>query len=225
MARPLDFDPYAELGVDRDASLEDIKNAWRSIAKQHHPDKGEGGDKLKFQRGKEAYEILSDAEKRQEYDETGGVNDRTPDNDMASVYSYVVDAFMDAFRDFAVEPNDLKVIASMKKYLRHEQSNWEDQIEGATLMVERTNQVLERLSFKGDGHDVVASKLRRQATESEALIAKANEELDYIQRAIEYSAHYVYRRDDPDMDWGQEVAEQLQRPTPALSWMTRNHRG
>jgi DnaJ-class molecular chaperone len=59
-------DYYQLLDVDRSASSEDIKQAFRRLAKEHHPDKG--GDKKKFQQIQEAYETLSDPQKRQVYD-------------------------------------------------------------------------------------------------------------------------------------------------------------
>ena len=59
------MDHYSTLGVDRNASPEDIKRAYRKLAGQHHPDKG--GDTAKFQQIEEAYRILSDDEKRHQY--------------------------------------------------------------------------------------------------------------------------------------------------------------
>jgi curved DNA-binding protein len=60
------MDHYNTLGVDRSASPEDIKRAYRKLAGQHHPDKG--GDTAKFQQIEEAYRTLSDDSKRQQYD-------------------------------------------------------------------------------------------------------------------------------------------------------------
>jgi DnaJ-class molecular chaperone len=57
---------YETLGLTKDASEQDIKKSYRSLAKKHHPDSG--GDKTKFQEIQEAYEILSNAEKRAAYD-------------------------------------------------------------------------------------------------------------------------------------------------------------
>lgn len=57
---------YETLGVDRNASAEEIKRAYRKLASQHHPDKG--GDKTKFQEVQAAYDTLSDDYKRAEYD-------------------------------------------------------------------------------------------------------------------------------------------------------------
>ncbi len=68
-------DYYEVLGVPKGASEEDIKKAYRKLAMKHHPDRNQGdGSKLaeeKFKEAKEAYEMLSDAQKRAAYDQYG----------------------------------------------------------------------------------------------------------------------------------------------------------
>lgn len=57
---------YEILGIDKGASQEDIKKAFRELSKQHHPD--HGGDEEKFKELNEAHSVLSDPEKRKDYD-------------------------------------------------------------------------------------------------------------------------------------------------------------
>ena len=66
-------DYYATLGVARDASPDDIKKAFRKLARKHHPDvaKDKAGSEEKFKEINEAYEVLSDVEKRAKYDRLG----------------------------------------------------------------------------------------------------------------------------------------------------------
>jgi molecular chaperone DnaJ len=65
-------DYYEVLGVPRDASSEDIKKAFRKLAFQYHPDRNrEDGAAEKFKEINEAYEVLSDADKRSTYDRFG----------------------------------------------------------------------------------------------------------------------------------------------------------
>jgi curved DNA-binding protein len=64
---------YSDLDVDRKASQEEIKKAYRKLAKKYHPDVNPGDKKAeeKFKEISEAYEVLSDPQKRQKYDQLG----------------------------------------------------------------------------------------------------------------------------------------------------------
>ena len=68
-------DYYEVLGVAKNAPEEDIKKAYRKLAMKHHPDRNQGDDAKKaedrFKEAKEAYEMLSDAQKRAAYDQHG----------------------------------------------------------------------------------------------------------------------------------------------------------
>lgn len=62
-------DYYAILNISKSASEKEIKTAFRALAHKHHPDKG--GDEKRFKEINQAYQILSDKEKRTQYDRFG----------------------------------------------------------------------------------------------------------------------------------------------------------
>lgn len=66
-------DYYKTLGVPRSAKADEIKKAYRKLAREHHPDTG--GDEAKFKEVSEAYEVLSDDKKREMYDQYGTANE------------------------------------------------------------------------------------------------------------------------------------------------------
>jgi len=69
MANKRDF--YEVLGLKKSASKDEIKSAYRRLAKQYHPDNKETGDEAKFKEVQEAYDILYDDNKRSTYDQFG----------------------------------------------------------------------------------------------------------------------------------------------------------
>lgn len=73
MATSTTPDYYKTLGVPRTATADEIKKAFRKLARTHHPDAG--GDEAKFKEINEAYEVLSDQKKRDLYDQYGTANE------------------------------------------------------------------------------------------------------------------------------------------------------
>ncbi|MBC8277664.1 MAG: DnaJ domain-containing protein [FCB group bacterium] len=92
-------DYYKILGVNKTASDEEIKKAYRKLAMKYHPDhtKGDKNAEEKFKKISEAYAVLSDKEKRQQYDQFGstGFHQRFTQEDIFKGFD-----FSDIFREF-----------------------------------------------------------------------------------------------------------------------------
>jgi curved DNA-binding protein len=92
-------DYYKILGLNKSASADEIKKAYRKLAMQYHPDrnKGDKAAESKFKEISEAYAVLSDAEKRKQYDMFGsdGFQQRYSQEDIFSSFD-----FSDIFREF-----------------------------------------------------------------------------------------------------------------------------
>src|SRR3989441_4142133 len=98
-------DYYDTLGVPKNASDEDIKKAYRKLAMKHHPDRNQGDTSKvaeeKFKEAKEAYEMLSDEQKRAAYDQYGhaGVDPNMRGGPGADGFGGFAEAFGDIFGD------------------------------------------------------------------------------------------------------------------------------
>ena len=68
-------DYYKTLGVDKKATADEIKKAYRKLARKYHPDRNQGDQSAeeRFKEIQQAYSILSDPEKRKRYDSGGGI--------------------------------------------------------------------------------------------------------------------------------------------------------
>src|SRR5262245_8894259 len=95
-------DYYEVLGLKRDASEDDLKKAYRKLAMKHHPDRNPDNPKAeeRFKEAKEAYEILSDGQKRTAYDQFGHAGvDPSAAAGAGAGFGNFADAFGDIFSD------------------------------------------------------------------------------------------------------------------------------
>jgi len=103
-------DYYHILGVSKDASIDDIKKAYRKLALQYHPDKNldnKAEAESKFQQISEAYQVLSDEEKRKNYDLYGteSLQEEEFENPF-NIFKHIFEGFPFGFGDFAFFDED-----------------------------------------------------------------------------------------------------------------------
>jgi molecular chaperone DnaJ len=91
----MDKDYYKTLGVDRSATLSDIKRAYRKLARKYHPDLNPGDKtaETKFKEIQEAYSVLNDPKKKAQYDQFGHVGDVPPGGQRYQAYTSGFEGF------------------------------------------------------------------------------------------------------------------------------------
>jgi curved DNA-binding protein CbpA len=132
---------YDTLGVNEDATNEEIKKAYRKKANEMHPDKG--GSNEEFSRLSIAYKVLSDEDARKEYDSTG-VTDDLPDEVKAAI-NYIRNKFISLVNDIcntmdieSIETSNLRIIVKVSKAISSD-------IEMTKAAIDRDNTLLSRL--------------------------------------------------------------------------------
>ena len=117
-------DFYEILGVSKSSSADEIKKAYRKVAMQYHPDRNPGDKEAedKFKEAAEAYEILSDADKKAKYDRfghagvdgQGGFGGHGGGMNMDDIFSNFGDIFGGGGHDQVVVPADDETVAEIQ---------------------------------------------------------------------------------------------------------------
>ena len=153
------MNPYIQLDIPVDASLEEIKQRFRTLAHMHHPDKG--GDEEVFKSIKLAYGILMDPIRRKQYDLTG---DAEIANIRDEAVTNIVQIILSIIPTFDPDQDDLIEIAKHKTNDMLTREN--DQIANIQRDINNFEKVLTKLRIKNNGenilHNVIVNQIRDQ---------------------------------------------------------------
>lgn len=199
-------DPYETLGVSKDASPADIKRAYRNAAKKAHPDTG--GDPAAFHALQRAHDVLSDAERRARYDETGDMGDtRAPDPNAAAltiIGGLVDELTSQIIMDDNIEHIDLAArmrnkVTSKIASIREDQDQDQDQDQEQARNFEK-KAVAVRKRFKAKkGPDYVGQMLDAKVEACKATVKNADQQIAVYERALELldDVHFDAVKADP----------------------------
>lgn len=179
-------DLYDDLGVDRDATDDDIKAAYRREVKETHPDVG--GDREAFERVQHAYLVLKDPKRRAKYDETGE-DDAEPDNARADILSLIGKAMREVLSGLAEDGRVLQQ-EEVTKHIRNWLFQHRDHLRKAIKEAEVEVAKLEELSGRftqdgeGDGASILENTLAGMIRPFQASIANGNDEVRKHEEAL-----------------------------------------
>jgi curved DNA-binding protein CbpA len=186
---------YDDLGVDAQASIDEINQAYRKAAKDHHPDTG--GDADAFARISHAVAILRDPARRAEYDRSGRENFQEDSPDARAV-AVLTRTFGQALQAFAEQkmPTTQDLMAVVRRKLQEDLTRQRNEREKAIAAQRRNSDAHERLTHKGGGPDILGQMLADQAKNiAQAVVAMEEMEGD-ISRALEMAADWDWRPDE-----------------------------
>jgi curved DNA-binding protein CbpA len=179
------MNPYTELDVPVDASLETIKQRYRTFAQMYHPDKG--GDEDIFKRIKLAYEILSDPIRRKQYDITG---ETTTSNTKDEAVAKIVQILMNVVPNFNADENDLILIAEMETRSMLELV-FKD-IGATEKNIVNLEKVSKKLRIKTDGENLLGSLIINQLQQKRRDLATYQQRVRVCNLMLEIFKDYEY---------------------------------
>lgn len=188
-------DPYETLGVDKEASQEAIKKAFRRQAKEHHPDAN--GDPVKFDAITKAYRIIGDEEKRAYFDETGKEKEQDRVEQMA--VQMFCDAFFTVINRLGADVFYSDVFRVVSKELDSLLKKQKAKIKNIKENQENLEKLLKKVHKKKKSEQtppVIESMLIKAIGDSKALQANEEEGLQVLARAKEMVLWYTFEKDD-----------------------------
>lgn len=150
------MNPYEVLDVPIDASAEEIRQRYRTLAQLHHPDKG--GDEELFKQIKLAYEILSDPLRRKDFDRTGNVNARIDIRNEA--LDHIAQMLFRIVPNFNPEQDDL--IFLMRKEVTTIKTDMNNNINICNRHLTNLEKVIQRLKIKTENENLLLRFVEKQ---------------------------------------------------------------
>lgn len=186
------MNPYDVLGVDIEATLEEIKAAYRKCAKATHPDTHPNDPEAvsKFQQVNEAYTTLSDPEKRARFDDFGAADlDEAGELDRNAL-ELILELFNQAVD--AGEVDNPRLLASIAHSIRVAKGKYIGHIDSTEKQIERLNKLAKRWRRKSNGSNFFANALTRRARTLKDGIQVQRDTLTLSDRALQLIEEYEY---------------------------------
>lgn len=188
---------YDILGVELDATKDDVKKAYRQLAMKYHPDRNEGIETTEFTEATKAYKILSDPEKRAAYDKTGYTEDNVHDT-----REVAIEVLQNWFRSCLNDDKALKedVIHRLRAIGKSNTAQCKHRIVLTNKKIKKLGKVLKRLKYTGGGKaDFLALVVQEIINTLNRNICQANFQIQVNKMILQMLTFYNYDYNvDPD---------------------------
>ena len=210
--------PYKTLGIAKTAGKEEIRTAFKTLAKKHHPDIA-GGENDTFNRIKAAYDLLMDDKARKLYDDFGVI----PGDDSSMLRLQAMQHLSSMFMSLLtqIDMNDLKekdVIGLMRNHINKEIQGTEKQVTDIKASEKHSKEALKLLKLKMKrkraGRNIFIEALEENIAHIPGQIATAERKLRLLREMLEGLKDYSFDFDQP-----------VRRSTSVMTWTTTTTTG
>lgn len=186
------MNPYEILGVRPDATQADIKTAYRSLSKEYHPDRNKDDPEAsrKFYEVQEAYDLLSDPERRKRYDETGSVGEqyKTTEAEIEATIIQLFSSVVNGGEDLSRVNFPVVMTQMLKTSRRQIRAN----IKSLNEQLFKMLMVRKRVKKKGEGKNILLAWLDDRVSSLEYQIKAQENALDISMQAEERMKDYEF---------------------------------
>lgn len=184
---------YDILGITKDATEEEIKQAFRRRAQQTHPDK-EGGSEETFKQVKEAYEVLSNPARRSNYDSTGSTKEGpTVEQEAEGVLASV-------FEQFLGSGMDVNPLNSLREEMDKVRSDQQRNVTKTEKTLKRTTAMAGKFKRKTAGANLFQRVLERRKQSCQDSIDAAKRNIAVCTKVLELLDQYEFEEDKEALD-------------------------
>jgi len=184
------MNPYEVLGILPSVSEEEIKVTYRTLAKRFHPDRCPGDEeaKKKYAEVDQAYQILSDPEKRKKYDETGEFKEtrNTETEELVQVLMPILLSKIQEHGRRGTNLREIDLIAEIQQKVDEDKGNFNVHIAGLKRGIEHMKQAVCRFAVDGDRENVLESIVRKEISNNEQAIANIEAQVARLVRVLDY---------------------------------------
>jgi curved DNA-binding protein CbpA len=186
-----DFNPYRILGVEKDASPDEIRTAFRQLVRLYHPDVS-GGDRARYEQVIRANDILTDHDARGRFDRTGQCDATGPENMNAAAINFIVEYFKQCIEqttDAKADACSLDLIKMGERYIQlREQQN------RPRRLAHGMERAVKRLKKKSapDQHSLLHTVLHNQINNYYRQVEAIEEQIDLHNIALAIITDYSF---------------------------------
>jgi len=191
------IDPYKVLGLEKNATIEEINAAYKKAARWAHPDGG--GSAEEFDEIRQAHLILLDPKKRRRFDRDGIVDNNNPDNTTATALQRITMFFVRSVQATINAPqnlhlNQLDLIQGANSFFDLEIQNHHKQIFELETQVKQFEKALKRLKTKRD-RNVIAELVNHHVSELKSGILAQKREIEIFEEAKLIIKDYTFEQE------------------------------
>ncbi len=187
------MNPYETLGVDKTATPDTIKAAYRGKAKKAHPDAG--GSPQAFSDLLRARAVLLSPRSRAQFDRTGKIEDAPIDNENAEAMNLVMEIIVGTIKGRGNSPFTYDLLGDVKKTLSGEIKNIDRQRGSFQDEVRTLLSLAKRFSAKKGKQNAISPMLEARARQREEQVADADREIRKRETAIKIADGHVFAYD------------------------------
>ncbi len=181
---------YDTLGIDKDATADQIKQAYWDRARKTHPDHSPGHED-EFNDAAIAYQVLSIPQRRKDYDEIGFVNTMTENETIKQeAYSRISEIFMAVVERLGPDIYTIDIISSIRNKSESAYKQLAAEADQAMKSITQWDKIRKRISFSGDGANIMANVCDKQIEGLSAKIEMVQHQIKVAEKIKEVLVDY-----------------------------------